>query len=84
MIVRLLFLVAVITLALLVPWWVTIIIAVPYLYLYRGFELPLVMILVDGYYGTLTTAPLLSITTLGVCMIVESIKPYITTRNQIP
>lgn len=82
MIVRLLFLTVLMTLTLLVPWWLTVLIAIPYLYAYRGFEVPLLMILVDGYYGTLATMPLLSIITLGLCMIIESIKPYITTTTR--
>lgn len=62
------------------PWWLVLVLCMPYVYLYTAYELCMVMVLIDGYYGVLGGRPVLSMMLIGMFIIVESIKPFIYLR----
>ena len=61
------------------------IVAVFYMFKFVGYELIVLAILIDGYYGAFYSVPYLSIMTALAVFIVSIIKPYLlyTERNEM-
>lgn len=81
MILRVSYLLTILLISLLFPWWVTVLLVIPYLFIYRAYEVPVFMLCVDGYYGTFYTFPVLSFAILGLAIMIEAIKPYLSLQH---
>lgn len=63
--------------ALFFPWWAVALMMVPYTTRYRGYELIVAMVLLDGYYGAFSRLPLLTLSALGVVWVMTSVRPFL-------
>lgn len=72
---RFLFLIL-ITLLIITPLYgLAILIALWYMFRFTGYELILLAVLVDGYFGAFDAVPILSIATICVVFLVDLLKP---------
>lgn len=56
-------------------YWLVIPIALWYMFKFTGYELILVAILTDGYFGAFNSVPILSIITICAVFLVDLLKP---------
>ncbi len=78
---RVTYFLTIVLLSFLCPWWATILVSLPYFYLYRAYELVVLAILVDGYHGAVGDIPVFSMIVSGVLILSEWSKPYISFRS---
>ncbi len=55
-------------------WWV-VILAVFYIFYYTGYELIVLAILVDGYFGAFYNIPIITIITTALFLFINLLKP---------
>ena len=73
-----------ITLAFLMQYFlVAMIIALYYMFRYVGYELIVLAVLVDGYYGAFYSVPYLSIMSVLALLVANILKPYLLYTNTI-
>lgn len=62
-------------------FWLAIGLVIFYLYHFRGYELILIGILIDGYYHYFYEWPVVSLTLLGIVILADLIKPHLLMYN---
>jgi hypothetical protein len=80
MIVRCLLLVLLVLIALLFPWWCTLVAIAVYARYYVGVEVVLIMILIDAVLGTLYSSPLLTMGAVAVLLCMTLIRPRLRSQ----
>jgi len=67
-------------------FWFALVVTIWYVFRYSGYELIVLAILIDGYYGAFYSVPLLSIATLMFVFSINIIKPSLlmyTEKNEM-
>jgi hypothetical protein len=81
MIIRLVYFLSIALVCILCPWWVIPLVCLPYFYFYTAYELLIVALLVDGYFGAFGNVPVLSMMIGGIFIVIEGFKPYVSFRT---
>jgi len=66
---------AVVVIALLFPWWCTLVAITIYTRYYVGIEVLMAMILIDAMFGTLYSSPLLTLSAVIVVALMAWLRP---------
>lgn len=59
------------------PWWAVVVGMIIYLTKAPGWGLPFIMIVVDAYYGVLTTGPWLTIGAVVAVLVMTFVRPLL-------
>ncbi len=76
-----------ITILMLTPlFWLAGVISVWYMFRFTGFELIILAILIDGYFGAFFSVPVISILTIITVFFIDILKPTLlmyTSKNEV-
>ncbi len=61
-------------------FWLAFSLVILYLYHFRGYELILIGILIDGYYQYFYEWPVVSLSLFGIVILADVIKPHLLVR----
>lgn len=72
---RLFLIISILTLALTPLYFLAVLIAIFYMFFYTGYELGIVAIIIDGYFGAFNSIPYISIFTISLVFLIDLLKP---------
>lgn len=72
---------AILVLAIHFPWWILLPAVIVYLITFSGYEIVILAVLLDGYYGNAVSVPYYTLCASVLWLLVEYLAPYLQVKK---